>query len=55
MRIEQALGQHPEVSSCRVDIDEKLAVIESGLSPETLIGLLDEAGYDAVLKKEASA
>jgi copper chaperone len=55
MRIEQALGQHPEVSSCRVDIDEKLSVIESGLSPETLIGLLDEAGYDAVLKKEASA
>ncbi len=54
-RIENALGQHPDVSSCIVDIDKKLVTIDSPLSPETLIGLLDEAGYDAVLEKKTTA
>ncbi len=51
MRIENALGGHPEVSSCEVDIDKKLVAVDSQLSPDILIGLLDEAGYDAVLRQ----
>lgn len=50
-RIESALNQLDEVSSAEVHIEEKTVSVESDLSPEKLIEVIDEAGYDAELVK----
>lgn len=47
-RIEEALGGNPKVESCRVDLETKIIFVESSLSQEELINLIDEAGYPAL-------
>ena len=48
-RIETALSQYDEVSAAEVHIDDKTVTVESELSADKLIDIIDEAGYDAEL------
>jgi len=48
-RIESTLLAQDSVSSAEVNIEEKTATVDSELSSDSLIALIDEAGYDAEL------
>lgn len=48
-RIEAELNRYDEVASAEVSIDEKTVNVDADLSPEKLIKIIDEAGYDAEL------
>ena len=48
-RIESTLLAQDSVSSAEVNIEEKTVSIDSELSSDSLIALIDEAGYDAQL------
>jgi copper chaperone len=50
-RIESTLLSQDSVSTAEVNIDEKTVKVESELSSDKLIALIDEAGYDAELVK----
>lgn len=50
-RIESTLLAQDSVSSAEVNIEEKTVTVDSELPSDSLIALIDEAGYDAELLK----
>ncbi|HKK66247.1 MAG TPA: cation transporter [Clostridia bacterium] len=50
-RIEATLLAQNAVSSAEVHIEDKTVTVDSELSSDKLIALIDEAGYDAELVK----
>ncbi len=46
-RIEEALVSRKGIESLSVDLDSKTVTVETELSPEEIISVIDEAGYDA--------
>lgn len=47
MRIEKKMANSGKVTNLKIDLESKKVSLESDLSQEDLIGLFDEAGYDA--------
>ena len=47
MRIEKTMGDSGKVKNLEIDLDSRKVSLESELSPDDLIELFDEAGYDA--------
>lgn len=49
MRIEKALNEAPGITQAEVDVEKKQIFLESTLPSDEIVGLIDEAGYDARL------
>lgn len=48
--IEGALNAAEGVEKARFDLDSKTASVTTSLTPDQIVSLIDEAGYDAELK-----
>ncbi|BBE30866.1 copper resistance protein CopZ [Tepiditoga spiralis] len=50
MRIEKALSEAEDIKSFNVDLKNKIVEVDSELSENVIVSIIDEIGYTAIIK-----